>query len=200
MRLNGILVLFIHLIRIIFNGRHIFFITKVPQHIFSSNSNAWKAYGIFHLHIFFYIIVSKVKTQIGNTVNLSWTAAFFTLTGQYLVYYTYRENRTIFGISNSGVSYEGYTMSTKYTYLNRLFNSTNIMFEVRDITVGDAGYYNGGTCTGAAWSGGGVLLIVNGNLFLRFHTVGLNLSITIPNWNNTYIEPFQVYVLILSST
>lgn len=74
------------------------------------------------------------------------------------------------------------------------------MFEVRDITVGDAGYYNGGTCAGAAWSGGGVLLIVNGNLFLRFHTVGLNLSITIPNWNNTYIEPFQVYVLIVSST
>uniref|UniRef100_A0A8W8MRY2 Ig-like domain-containing protein n=1 Tax=Magallana gigas TaxID=29159 RepID=A0A8W8MRY2_MAGGI len=106
--------------------------------------------------------VSKVKTQIGETVNLSWTALFFPLAGQYFAYHTYRENRTIFSVRSNGVRYGIYNQSTKYTYLTRPFNSTNIMFEIKDITLDDAGYYNGGTGAGAAWSGGGVVLIVKG--------------------------------------
>ncbi|XP_052692711.1 uncharacterized protein LOC128170990 [Crassostrea angulata] len=105
--------------------------------------------------------VFKVKTKVVDTVNLSWTAPFFPVAGRYLVYHTYRENRTIFSVRSSGVSYGGYNQSTKYTYLTRPFASTNIMFKIRDITLDDAGYYNGGSWAGAAWSGGGVVLIVS---------------------------------------
>lgn len=97
-------------------------------------------------------------------MNLSWTAAFFPVAGRYFVYYTYRENRTLFGFSRRG--FGGDTMSTKYTYLARPYNSTNIMFEIRNITLDDAGYYNGGTTAYAAWWGGGVVLIVSGKLYL----------------------------------
>eukprot|EP00105_Crassostrea_gigas_P006932 XP_011421012.1 PREDICTED: uncharacterized protein LOC105323640 [Crassostrea gigas] len=105
--------------------------------------------------------VFKIKTKVGHTVNLSWTAAYFPSAGQYNAYHTYRENRTIFSVRSSGVSYGGYDQSTKYTYLTRPFASINIMFAIRDITLDDAGYYNGGTLAEAAWSGGGVILIVH---------------------------------------
>eukprot|EP00105_Crassostrea_gigas_P041559 XP_019925707.1 PREDICTED: uncharacterized protein LOC105335173 [Crassostrea gigas] len=105
--------------------------------------------------------VFKIKTKVGDTVNLSWTAPFFPVAGQYNVYHTYSENRTIFSIRSSGVSYGGNNQSTKYTYLTRPFTSTNIMFSIRDITLDDAGYYNGGTSDEAAWSGGGVVLVVH---------------------------------------
>ncbi|XP_052692710.1 uncharacterized protein LOC128170988 isoform X2 [Crassostrea angulata] len=105
--------------------------------------------------------VVKIKTKIGDTMDLSWTAAYFPAAGQYHVYHTYRENRTIFSISRSGVSYGGDTVSTKFTYLTRPFVSTNIMFEIRDITLDDAGYYNGGMSGEASWSGGGVVLVVH---------------------------------------
>eukprot|EP00105_Crassostrea_gigas_P015252 XP_011432182.1 PREDICTED: uncharacterized protein LOC105331614 [Crassostrea gigas] len=105
--------------------------------------------------------VSKVQTQIGNTMNLSWTAPFFPLAGQYLVYHTHRENRTILSVSRHGVRYGGDTTSAKYTYLTRPFLSTNIMFEIRNITLDDAGYYNGGHSADDAWWGGGVVLVVS---------------------------------------
>lgn len=117
---------------------------------------------------FYFALVSKVQTQIGNTMNISWTAAFFPRAGQYLVYHTYRENRSIFSVRSNGVSYRGNNQSTKYTYLTRPFASTNIMFAIRDITLDDAGYYNGGTSSEASWSGGGVLLVVNGKLRLCY--------------------------------
>uniref|UniRef100_A0A8W8P1E0 Uncharacterized protein n=1 Tax=Magallana gigas TaxID=29159 RepID=A0A8W8P1E0_MAGGI len=107
-----------------------------------------------------FVHIFKIITKVGDTVNLSWTVPFFPVAGLYIVYHTYRENRTIFSVSSSRVSYGGYNQSTKYTYLTRPFASTNIMFEIRDITLDDAGYYNGGTSAEAAWSGGGVVLIV----------------------------------------
>eukprot|EP00105_Crassostrea_gigas_P020958 XP_011439895.1 PREDICTED: uncharacterized protein LOC105337033 [Crassostrea gigas] len=113
--------------------------------------------------------VSKIKTKVGDTVNLSWTASFFPKAGQYNVYHTYRENRTIFDVRSNGVRY-GENInnnSTKYTYLTRPYNSTNVMFEIRDITLDNAGYYNGGTTTGAAWTGGGVVLVVSSKLCIN---------------------------------
>lgn len=108
-------------------------------------------------------------------MNVSWTAAYFPITGQYNVYYTYREHRTIFSIiSNSGVWYGEITMSTKYIYLTRPFNSTKIMFEIRDVTLDDAGYYNGGTEVGAAWSGGGVVLVVLSKLLLCYTLIQIS--------------------------
>lgn len=38
------------------------------------------------------------------------------------------------------------------------------MFEIKDITLDDAGYHNGGTTTEAAWWGGDVVLIVHSKL------------------------------------
>lgn len=99
---------------------------------------------------------------------MSWTEAFFPRAGQYNVYQTYRENRTIFRISSSGVSYVGKTQSAKYTYITRPFDSLNIMFEITEITLDDAGYYKGGVTEEAAWSGGGVVLIVSGKLSLCY--------------------------------
>lgn len=113
-----------------------------------------------------YIVVSKLRTQIGGTENVSWTAAFFPVAGQYNIYHTYRANKTIFTISSGGVSYGGDTKSAKYTYITRPFNSINIMFTISDITRDDAGYYNSGISAEAAWSGGGVVLIVLGMLSL----------------------------------
>lgn len=113
--------------------------------------------------IFFHIVVLKLETEIGETVNVSWTAPFFPLAGHYFVYH---KNITIISISSSGVKYGGDTMSTKYSYLTRPFTSTNIMFEIGDITVDDAGYYNGETSAAAALSGSGVVLIVSGMFYL----------------------------------
>lgn len=98
-------------------------------------------------------------------MNISWTAVFFPKPLRYYnVYHTNKENRTIFSISSSGVLfYDGNSIVTKYIYLTRPFNSTNIMFEIRDITLDDAGH-NGGISSEAAWSGGGVVLIVKGKL------------------------------------
>lgn len=93
---------------------------------------------------------------------MTWTASSFPSTGQYYVYHTYKENRTILSIRSSGVSYEGNTQTSKYTYTSRPFNSTNIEFEIRDITLEDAGYYNGGKSAEAAWSSGGTVLIISG--------------------------------------
>lgn len=99
-------------------------------------------------------------------MNLSWTAAFFPSPGQYNVYHTDRENKTVFSISSNRVSYGGGTKSIKYTYLTRPVDSTYIMFEIRDITLENAGYYNAGTSPDAASSGGGVVLIVRGKMCL----------------------------------
>nr|XP_034322749.1 uncharacterized protein LOC105319714 [Crassostrea gigas] len=126
--------------------------------------------------------VSNVQTQIGNTMNISWTAAFFPRAGQYNVYYTYRENSTIFSVRSNGVSYGVNNQSTKYTYLTRPFTSTNIMFEIRDITLDDAGYYNGGSIAEAAWSGGGVVLVVKEKPSKPNITGDLNVEV------NRYVE------------
>lgn len=52
----------------------------------------------------------------------------------------------------------------KYVYIFRLFDFINIVFEIRDIMLEDVGYYNGGMFVDVVWVGGGVLLIVLGNL------------------------------------
>lgn len=104
--------------------------------------------------------VSKVKTQIGGTVTISWAAPFFPLFGQYNFYHTYRQQSTIFSIPFDRVYYRRDVLSPKYIYLTRPLNSTNMMFEIRNITLDDAGFYNGGITYNAAMSGGGVVLIV----------------------------------------
>uniref|UniRef100_K1QHH4 Ig-like domain-containing protein n=1 Tax=Magallana gigas TaxID=29159 RepID=K1QHH4_MAGGI len=104
---------------------------------------------------------AQVQIQIGEPVNISWTAAFFPITGQYNVYHTYKVNKTIFQLQNEGILYGGHNVSNKYRYITRPYNSVNISFEIRHTTVDDAGYYAGGPTADSAWSGGGVVLIVS---------------------------------------
>lgn len=69
----------------------------------------------------------------------------------------------IIQISSTAVRYQGQqTQSSKYVYLSKPHNSLHISFEIRNITLDDAGYYNSGVSTENAQSGGGVVLIVYG--------------------------------------
>lgn len=99
-------------------------------------------------------------------MTISWTAPFFPLFGQYNFYHTYRQQSTIFSIPFDRVYYRRDVLSPKYIYLTRPLNSTNIMFEIRNITLDDAGFYNGGTIYNADMSGGGVVLIVSGTIYI----------------------------------
>nr|XP_022306469.1 carcinoembryonic antigen-related cell adhesion molecule 1-like isoform X2 [Crassostrea virginica] len=101
--------------------------------------------------------VSKIESNVGESVNISWTAPYFPLAGTYTVYHTGNVNRSIIEVTSSYATF----IQTKYEYYSRPFTSTNINFNVRDITRDDAGYYNGGFSPAAAWSGGGVVLIVH---------------------------------------
>ena len=96
----------------------------------------------------------------GDSVEISWTAPYFPRGGAYYIYHTNDENKSIpvIYVTSNKVR----AQNRKYEYLSRPLTSTNIIFMIRDITLGDAGYYAGGTLYWAAWSGGGVVLIVLG--------------------------------------
>lgn len=97
----------------------------------------------------------KVKVQNGKSANLSWVAPFFPSAQEYTVYL---KGNGILKIDGK----TGPVESDKYKYLTKPYNSKNIMLEVKNVTLGDAGYFNGGEDTKAATSGGGVVLIVYG--------------------------------------
>nr|XP_022305637.1 uncharacterized protein LOC111112440 isoform X2 [Crassostrea virginica] len=103
--------------------------------------------------------VSKIESKEGDSVTISWTAPFFPQAGVYTIYHQNKANRSIIQVTSNTVT----TQNSKYEYLSQPFNSTNITFMLRNITLDDAGYYAGGIGTEAAWSGGGVVLIVLGN-------------------------------------
>nr|XP_022306361.1 uncharacterized protein LOC111112821 isoform X3 [Crassostrea virginica] len=101
--------------------------------------------------------VSKIESNVNNSVKISWTAPYFPRAGEYIIYHANKVNRSIISVYSNDVTLD----QTKYEYHSRPLTSTNISFEIKDITPDDAGYYNGGTKTKAAWSGGGVVLIVH---------------------------------------
>nr|XP_022304147.1 uncharacterized protein LOC111111446 isoform X1 [Crassostrea virginica] len=105
--------------------------------------------------------VSKINKTVGDSVEISWTAPFFPLAGDYYIYHTNDENKSInfIHVTSNKVT----TENKKYEYLSQPLHSTNITFMIRDITLDDAGYYAGGLMAESAWSGGGVVLIVLGN-------------------------------------
>lgn len=106
----------------------------------------------------FYFVVLKVKVQNGKSANLSWVAPYFPIAKGYTVYHKDNTTKEILKIDGK----DGPGESDKYKYLTKPYNSTNIMLEVKDVTLGDAGYFNGGGDEKAATSGGGVVLIVYG--------------------------------------
>lgn len=99
----------------------------------------------------------KVKVQNGKSAILSWVAPYFPIAKGYTVYHKDNTTKEILKIDGK----DGPGESDKYKYLTKPYNSTNIMLEVKDVTLGDAGYFNGGD-EKAATSGGGVVLIVYG--------------------------------------
>lgn len=104
-----------------------------------------------------------MKTQIGDNANVTWIVPYFPSVGFYHVYHAYQVNRTIFNIKSSGVHYhEKDRQLTKYNYITRPYNSTNIAFMIRNTTLEDSGYYAGGVSSEAEWMEGGVVLIVLG--------------------------------------
>ena len=94
-------------------------------------------------------------------MNISWTVPFFPKAGEYTIYHKGKVNRSIIKVITSGSTFD----QTKYEYHSRPFNSTNIAFRITNITRDDAGYYNGGHTPHVLWSGGGVVLIVHGELY-----------------------------------
>lgn len=100
----------------------------------------------------------KVKGRNGESANLSWVAPCFPTAKGYSIYHTNNTTKKIFDIDGQN----GSGPSQKYKYLTEPYNSTNITFEIENVTLGDAGYYNGGAQANAATSCGGVVLIVYG--------------------------------------
>ena len=109
-------------------------------------------------------LVSKVTRKEGDNVTITWNAPYFPSSGIYNVYHTNEGNITSV-ITIVGDAEKGTPQNEKYEYLSKPLNSTNITFMIRDITLDDAGYYTSGTKEEDARSGGGVVLIVLGELF-----------------------------------
>lgn len=117
----------------------------------------------FHHYLFFSAAVLKVKQESGKSAKLQWTASYFPTASQYRVFHMLNNSHPIIQISSTAVRYQGQqTQSSKYVYLSKPHNSVHISFEIRNITLDDAGYYNSGVSTENAQSGGGVVLIVYG--------------------------------------
>ncbi|XP_061170402.1 uncharacterized protein LOC133179724 [Saccostrea echinata] len=104
--------------------------------------------------------INTVQSKEGEARNISWTADYFPQSGLYFIFHVYKGSAsTILRISNAGPA----SPSKKYVYHTRPFNSTKILFEVRNITVKDAGYYVGSPTEANAWSEGrGIVLVVSG--------------------------------------
>ena len=130
-------------------------------------------------------LVSKVIKKKEDSVEISWTAPFFPIAGEYSIYHTSDENKSIsiINVKSNNVT----TENKKYNYLSQPLNPTNITFRIRGITLDDAGYYAGGTTAKDAWSGGGVVLIVLGRSTL---TLLLLLTFFI-------FSSFSVYILYI---
>ena len=110
-------------------------------------------------------------------MNISWTALYFPRAGVYNIYHTYKVNRSIIDIY--GYSGGAIFNRSKYDYFSRPYNSTNITFEIRDITSDDAGYYYGGQSPESVLYGRGVVLIVHGEYIFIGGSRGRRKGVTV---------------------
>lgn len=102
----------------------------------------------------------KVMQQTGESAIIHWIAPYFPSTNTYHIHKSIRSEKTnIMKIEKNNI-FE--SIPSKYIYLSIPLNSTNITFEIRNITPEDAGYYAGEA------TDGGVVLIVPGEFFLDF--------------------------------
>ena len=106
-----------------------------------------------------FLSVQKTFSQAGQSVNLSWSTAFFPSAGVYTIYHTNIVNRSVIELTSNGVTK---MQKEKYEYHSYPYNSTHISFEIKNVSLEDAGYYAGGVTSEAAWLEGGIILIING--------------------------------------
>ncbi|XP_062595951.1 uncharacterized protein LOC134257340 isoform X2 [Saccostrea cucullata] len=101
--------------------------------------------------------VNKVQSTEGESKNISWTAEYFPNSGDYNIFHAYI-GQPLKIIKVTGTNYEIYGENLLY---HSQPGSSNVLFEVRNISVKDAGYYVGSE-TKTFSSGSGAVLIVSG--------------------------------------
>lgn len=115
--------------------------------------------------LFFFLflrLVSRVDSQEGEIKNLTWTAELIPQSGEYNIYHFYGDtSNTIIRIESKGAVSRNYS---KYAYHTTPYNSTNMIIEVKSITLMDAGYYWSGTSHSVARIGQGAILVVKGKI------------------------------------
>ncbi|XP_061170403.1 uncharacterized protein LOC133179725 [Saccostrea echinata] len=117
--------------------------------------------------------VYTVESMEGESRNISWTAEYFPRSGFYFILHEYNGTvSTVIRIENADPP-----PTKKYIYHTRPFYSVNILLEVRNITVEDAGYYVGGPAAADAWKGEGVALTVSGRPVKPIITGKLNVKV-----------------------
>lgn len=111
-------------------------------------------------HIYAFAVM-KVMKRTGESPILHWEASFFPLASTFFIDKYTKTNRTnILKIENNKIDQ---SISSKYIYLSKPLNSTNITFVIRNITPEDAGFYAGQT------TDRGVVLFVIGKGFFFWH-------------------------------
>lgn len=104
--------------------------------------------------------ILKFETIPGNATKLKWKESCFPQANGLNVYHMYKQDEIIMNVRSNNVSYQQTKQFTKYTYLSNPLISDNVEFEIRNITLNDAGYYNSGSTLADAQSSDGVVLIV----------------------------------------
>ncbi|XP_062611781.1 uncharacterized protein LOC134273614, partial [Saccostrea cucullata] len=125
------------------------------------------------------IAVNTVHSMEGESKNISMTADYFPRSGFYFIFHEY--NGSVSAIIQIGNVIQMKTK--KYIYHSRPFNSVNILFEVRNITLEDAGYYFGSpsqirdTVWRNSWTERGVVLTVSGKPLKPMMTGNSNVKV-----------------------
>lgn len=126
--------------------------------IMKTNQNA-KIFVRLLNHINAFAVI-KVMKRTGESPILHWETPFFPSTGTLFINKYTKTNKTdILKIEKNNIVQ---STPSKYTYLSKPLNSTNITFVIRNITPEDAGFYAGQT------TDRGAVLIVNGKGLIFF--------------------------------
>lgn len=122
---------------------------------------------VYYISSFIFCSVKKFKKNVGESIQISWSTAYFPIAGAYEIYHrSANVTRRIIEVTSTHVHVRN---TQKYKYTSQP-NSTSISFEIMNITLGDAGYYTGGEKSDAACSGGGIVVIVLGKLgFIKYY-------------------------------